>query len=158
MTYQNQLFNLIAQRDSNANIELAKDSRTIALASRQDSAAMKTIAIMTMAFLPATFFATLFATPLLQWNTPHVIQKSFWVFWAFTVPVTILIFIIWIAITRRHELRKRVEIRRQRAKIRKKTKSLPQRRADNDSPEDSSDDESAEATLHSRTTSKDVFQ
>lgn len=32
---------------------------------------MKTVAIMTMGFLPDTFFAALFAVPSLQWNAPR---------------------------------------------------------------------------------------
>ena len=41
-------YNLIAQRDSEVMKEVSKATKT-------DSAAMKTIAVMTMAFLPATF-------------------------------------------------------------------------------------------------------
>lgn len=62
---------------------------------------MKTVAIMTMAFLPGTFFAALFAMPSLQWDEPDVIQSKFWVFWAFTLPVTVLVFCIWLGITER---------------------------------------------------------
>lgn len=56
---------------------------------------MKTIAYMTMSFLPATFFATLFAVPSLDWKSDHVVQSNHWVYWAFTVPATLLVFIIW---------------------------------------------------------------
>ena len=62
---------------------------------------MKTIAIMTMVFLPATFFAALFAVPLLKWDEPNVIQGRFWIYWAFTLPSTALIFGIWLGITER---------------------------------------------------------
>jgi Mg2+ and Co2+ transporter CorA len=41
-------------------------SKNIAQAAKDDSYAMKTVAVMTVAFLPATFFAALFAMPLLQ--------------------------------------------------------------------------------------------
>ncbi|KAI9688967.1 MAG: hypothetical protein M1822_000704 [Bathelium mastoideum] len=122
------LFNLIAQRDASANIELAKDSRTIAFASQHDSDSMKTIAMMTMAFLPATFFATFFATPLLQWNASKVIQTRFWVFWAFTIPITALVFALWFGITKRQAIRKRVENRRQRARVTQRTRRFPARR------------------------------
>jgi phosphatidylglycerophosphate synthase len=60
-----------------------------------DSTSMKTIATMTMAFLPATFIAALFAIPSLQWDKPSVIGSRFWVYWAFTIPTTILVFVIW---------------------------------------------------------------
>ena len=56
---------------------------------------MKVITILTMAFLPATFFATLFALPTLQWDQDHIIQRRFWVYWAFTIPATALVFGLW---------------------------------------------------------------
>lgn len=69
---------------------------------------MKTIAIMTMAFLPGTFFAALFAVPSLRWDqtSPRVIQSEFWVYWAFTGPVTVLVFLIWLVLTKRQWLMK----------------------------------------------------
>jgi hypothetical protein len=39
------------------NIEVARDSKLIALATGRDSIAMKMIAILTIAFLPGTFVA-----------------------------------------------------------------------------------------------------
>jgi len=54
---QQVLFNLIAQADTKINISLAKDSREIAAASKQDSSAMKIIAMLTTLFLPGTFVA-----------------------------------------------------------------------------------------------------
>lgn len=64
---------------------------------------MRTIAIMTMVFLPATLFAALFAVPSLQWDKADVIQDRFWVYWAFTVPTTAIVFIIWYIVTSRKE-------------------------------------------------------
>ena len=88
---------------------------------------MRVIAVMTMAFLPATFFATLFALPAFQWevidgwNSPQgggrggkgggggrggggggdgggddgvVVQTSFWIWVAFSVPMTLLVFVV----------------------------------------------------------------
>jgi Mg2+ and Co2+ transporter CorA len=65
---------------------------------------MKTIAVMTMAFLPATFIAALFAVPSLNWqsDTGNVIQGNHWVYWAFTLPATVLVFLIWYVLNRRH--------------------------------------------------------
>lgn len=54
---------------------------------------MKVIALMTMAFLPATFFAALWSIPVLE--EPGLTKDSFWVYWAFTVPTTIVIFFVW---------------------------------------------------------------
>ncbi|KAK3334364.1 hypothetical protein B0H65DRAFT_80893 [Neurospora tetraspora] len=54
------------QMDAIRNIETAKTTHELAQAARQDSAAMKTIAILTMAFLPATFLSTLLSMPSLN--------------------------------------------------------------------------------------------
>jgi hypothetical protein len=89
-----QIFNLLARGDAQANIDIAK-------AVMHDSTSMKTIAIMTMGFLPATFFAALFAVPSLQWDKPTVIGSRFWIYWAVTIPTTILVFGIWFG-TRYH--------------------------------------------------------
>lgn len=59
-----QIFNLVVQRDQaiaiatgRANLEIAQTSRQIAEATMRDSAAMRTIAILTMIFLPGTAVA-----------------------------------------------------------------------------------------------------
>lgn len=61
---------------------------------------MKTVAVMTMAFLPATFLAALFAVPMLQWQEENVVSGRFWIYWAFTLPCTALVFLIWWALGR----------------------------------------------------------
>lgn len=68
---------------------------------------MKTIAVVTMVFLPATFYAALFAVPSLQWGRDTVIQDDFWVYWAFTLPTKAAVFLVWMGITGRSWLRER---------------------------------------------------
>ncbi|PYI08325.1 hypothetical protein BO78DRAFT_468546 [Aspergillus sclerotiicarbonarius CBS 121057] len=82
------LFALLTHEDAAASADLAE-------ASKRDSSAMKAITILTMLFLPATFFATLFSLPTLQWDRDDVIQRRFWVYWAFTIPATALVFGMW---------------------------------------------------------------
>ncbi|ROV87634.1 hypothetical protein VMCG_10630 [Cytospora schulzeri] len=76
-------------------------ARNDAQAALDDSTSMKVVAIMTMAFLPATFFAALFALPSLDWSQSNVIQEKFWVYWAFVVPSTLAIFAMWLPFTPR---------------------------------------------------------
>jgi Mg2+ and Co2+ transporter CorA len=83
---------LLTHEDSVTNIKLAAISRDIAAATKEDGSAMKTISIMTMLFLPATFFAALFSMPSLGWG------DKFWLYWAITVPSTVLVFSIWAVI------------------------------------------------------------
>jgi hypothetical protein len=112
-----QVFNLIAREDANASIELAKDSRTIALSTKHDSSSMTTVAVMTMLFLPGTFLASLFSIPLLRWEHAPVIQHKFWLYWAITLPSTLLIFVLWFVITKRKRSNQRLENQRQRESV-----------------------------------------
>jgi Mg2+ and Co2+ transporter CorA len=61
---------------------------------------MKTIAVVTMVFLPGTFLATLWAVPSLQWEQTPVIQGNFWVYWVFALPFTAFVLVIWHLFTR----------------------------------------------------------
>jgi hypothetical protein len=47
----------LSRRDNELMIQVAKDSRAVAIATAQDSAAMQVIAAVTILFLPATFTA-----------------------------------------------------------------------------------------------------
>jgi len=58
---------------------------------------MKTIAVLTMAFLPATFFAAFVSIPSLGWAG----SDKFALFWACTLPVTAATFMLWAGITQR---------------------------------------------------------
>ena len=83
---------------------MAEDSRTLASASKDDSTAMKTIAAVTIVFLPGTFIAALFAMPLFQWDAVgdnKVVSNRFWIYWAVTVPLTFLTLLFWVLWTKR---------------------------------------------------------
>ncbi|KAM0331686.1 hypothetical protein ACHAQA_003365 [Verticillium albo-atrum] len=71
--------------------EDARLSTQLAEAARKDSSAMRSIAMMTMIFLPGAFFAAIFSMPSL----PQPAQDHFWIFWACTAPATILVFFVW---------------------------------------------------------------
>ncbi|KAF4472814.1 hypothetical protein FALBO_295 [Fusarium albosuccineum] len=71
-----------------------------AIISIDQGSSMKTIAILTMVFLPGTFLATLWAVPSLQWDQSPVIQGNFWVYWVFSLPFTALVLAIWYGLTR----------------------------------------------------------
>jgi hypothetical protein len=106
-----------SRRDNLLNIEIAKSTAQVAEETRQDSAAMKTIAVLTLTFLPGTAIAVRF--PLYKLCC-HILtsHKSFfsmnnmfdfnpspgdpiaspylWVYFVVTVPITIGIYIIWV--------------------------------------------------------------
>lgn len=47
----------LSRRDAKLMIEIARDSRSVALSTARDSASMKVLAVVTVLFLPATFTA-----------------------------------------------------------------------------------------------------
>lgn len=89
---------MITYQDGRA---MKADSATL----KADSRAMKLIAFLTLVFLPATSVASIFSTPFfdVDWQTSEaqVLQtaKSFWVFWAVALPLTlsgILFYFAWV--------------------------------------------------------------
>jgi Mg2+ and Co2+ transporter CorA len=87
----------LTHEDSKINIDIANASKALAEATRRDGSSMKTIAVLTMVFLPATFFAALFSVPSLGWTEPD----KFALYWACTIPVTISTFVVWAGLTQR---------------------------------------------------------
>lgn len=84
-------FNSIAQQDARASVTLAR-------AARADGVAVKTIAHVTLAFLPATFVSAIFGTAFFDFeadNGRFVVSNSFWIYWAVTIPVTVLTYVVW---------------------------------------------------------------
>ncbi|KAL8727233.1 MAG: hypothetical protein Q9166_006197 [cf. Caloplaca sp. 2 TL-2023] len=91
--------NLIAQNDSRTNISIADASRRIAFETRRDSDAMKTIAALTMVFLPATFVATLFGMVFFTVDSDsgsHFrVNPLWWIYLVVTIPLTLLTVGVW---------------------------------------------------------------
>ncbi|KAI0815502.1 hypothetical protein GGR55DRAFT_349117 [Xylaria sp. FL0064] len=74
------IFNLIAQQDQNTSIGIAEDSRILAAESNRDRTSMKTLAVVTMAFLPGAFVAAVLAIPVFQWdaiNPSEIVSRRF---------------------------------------------------------------------------------
>ncbi|KAH0558359.1 hypothetical protein GP486_004982 [Trichoglossum hirsutum] len=88
----------MAQRDNKVNISVARDSRWIASVSRRDSSAMKTIAVLTLIFLPGTVIASIFSSNMFDFRSADgpVVSSKFWVYWAVTLPLTVGVLLVWI--------------------------------------------------------------
>jgi hypothetical protein len=87
----------------------------MAATSSRDSSAMKTLAFITTLFLPGTFVAvrpplplpltplltypqTVFSTSFFNWQSaspPRLLSPYFWIYWAFTIPLTLLVALSW---------------------------------------------------------------
>ncbi|KAK3694517.1 hypothetical protein B0T22DRAFT_452698 [Podospora appendiculata] len=83
---------------SDSSMERLKNEVNLAFnnIARQDNSVMKSIALLTMIFLPATFFSALFSTTFFSFdNNEWKVSSKLWVYWATIVPATIIIVILW---------------------------------------------------------------
>jgi hypothetical protein len=62
------LYNRIIQEDTKHTIEISESSRTIAVESKKDSSSMKTVAYLTLTFLPVTSVSAVFSTTLFNFQ------------------------------------------------------------------------------------------
>ena len=98
-----QLFSLISQNDSMNNYELSMWTKDISLSSQRDASSMKTLAVVTMFFLPGSFISALFSTPCFDWDVVDLTLKNigvpitpqFHLYWAITIPLTVLTFLLY---------------------------------------------------------------
>lgn len=53
-------------------------------------------AVLTTLFLPGTFIAALFSTSMFNFDHDSIqVSRLFWVYWAVTVPLTIIVVVVW---------------------------------------------------------------
>lgn len=113
------MLNTITQSDAEYTAAIAVDGK-------RDSIAMKTIAILGIVFLPGTFVATLFSINMFDWGVAGsgttsslTVSPSMWIYWAITVPLTVLTFVIWVFWSKRENFKssKRLMIYRTKAPI-----------------------------------------
>ncbi|KAI9162756.1 Mg2+ transporter protein, CorA-like/Zinc transport protein ZntB [Paramyrothecium foliicola] len=95
---QRELLNTImSQRDTRFNIEIAGEQRRIAYATKKDSLAMKTLALIGVIFLPGTFIATLFGMSFFRYESEAgPVSEKIWIYFATTVPTTLVFLSSWI--------------------------------------------------------------
>ncbi|KAI1747463.1 hypothetical protein F4782DRAFT_422868 [Xylaria castorea] len=83
-------FNTVAQHDASTSVK-------IGLATQSDSVTMKSIAFVTLTFLPPTFVSAIFSMSFFNYSADSgwVISDKFWLYWVFAVPITILTAVAW---------------------------------------------------------------
>ncbi|ETS74502.1 hypothetical protein PFICI_14368 [Pestalotiopsis fici W106-1] len=111
----NILYTSIAQDDGQTSARLAASAG-------KDSTSMKIIALITAAYLPATFVATLFSMGMFEWRSSDSdtegavassssISPDFWMYWAVTIPLTVVTLLGWAAWWKFEEHRFDVEVK-----------------------------------------------
>ncbi|KAL6863956.1 hypothetical protein J3F83DRAFT_180142 [Trichoderma novae-zelandiae] len=107
----NTLAGIISRDDVKANLDLAESQH-------RDSLSMKTLAIVTMVFLPGSFISALFSTSMFDWDSVDAgagsiavrTMPQFGLYWAITVPLTVVTFVLyffWLRVMKRQRDRRK---------------------------------------------------
>ncbi|TEA14671.1 hypothetical protein C8034_v003138 [Colletotrichum sidae] len=102
------VWNHIAREDSATNTRIAKANAAIALAAKNDSAQMKSIAVLTMIYLPVSSVAAMFSMDMFNWeaeSTESIVSKHIWLFVIVALCLTIVTLLAWHFGTRREKKR-----------------------------------------------------
>lgn len=105
------LYNIIAQKESKLNFQMAKEQRQLAHAAKRDSSTMKTISLLSAIFFPGAYLASVFSMTFFNFQndgTPAV-SESFWLYWAVTIPCTMIIVGWWYIWEKKRERRYNLE-------------------------------------------------
>ncbi|KAK7740571.1 hypothetical protein SLS53_005416 [Cytospora paraplurivora] len=104
------LYNIIAQKESKLNLQMAADQRRLAHSSKRDSTSMKTISLLGTIFLPATLLASIFSMTFFNFQNgasttttttaaataaAAQVAPTFWIYWAVTIPISVLVIVVW---------------------------------------------------------------
>ncbi|CAG8045672.1 unnamed protein product [Penicillium salamii] len=83
-------FNTVAQHDASVTLEIGR-------ATQLDSATMKTIAFVTLTFLPPTFICAIFSMSFFDFggDSGWTMSSQFWIYWVFAIPTTIFTTLVW---------------------------------------------------------------
>ncbi|KAI0011804.1 hypothetical protein F4779DRAFT_158639 [Xylariaceae sp. FL0662B] len=113
------LYNIMAQKESKLNLEMAAQQRRLAHASKRDGTAMKTLSLLGAMFLPGTFMASVFSMTFFDFNVgPNYsgdpddssgegvqVSNMLWLYFVVTIPLTLIIVLFWWFLDRRREKR-----------------------------------------------------
>lgn len=92
----NLALNLVAQQESAAIMRISQ-------AAHRDGEAMRAVAVVTLVFLPSTFVSTLFSTTFFAFipgsegsSASWAVSEKFWIYWVFSVPLTVVAMGCWL--------------------------------------------------------------
>lgn len=85
MQQMSSLSHLVTQRDSHISLAIADMNNEIAWQGKNTNNAMMAIAVASFVFLPGTFIASVFDTPIFNWQPAQnqtIVTEPFWIYWA----------------------------------------------------------------------------
>jgi hypothetical protein len=122
LTPSTQLYNIIAQKESKLGLQMAGEQRRLAHAAKRDSTSMKILSLLGAIFLPATYLCSIFSMAFFDFipdtgNEPPSTSPSsndsssssssggavswspvsplLWVYFVITIPITLMIVLLW---------------------------------------------------------------
>lgn len=90
---------------------MAKEQRQLAHAAKRDSSTMKTISLLSAIFFPGVYLASVFSMTFFNFQDDGspAVSQSFWLYWAVTIPCTIIIVGWWYVWEKKRERRYNLE-------------------------------------------------
>ncbi|KAH8805504.1 hypothetical protein F5884DRAFT_679762 [Xylogone sp. PMI_703] len=98
------IWNHFAREDNKVNLRLARSNTELSHEMKYDSSQMRSIALLTMVFLPLSTVASIFSTTLFNWNAPDgqsVVSAYIWIFVVISVGLTSITVGTWYLVTHR---------------------------------------------------------
>ncbi|KKY14586.1 hypothetical protein UCRPC4_g06715 [Phaeomoniella chlamydospora] len=92
------IFQLTNQRDSRANLAIADFNNELAWQAHGANSSMRTIAFVSLLFLPGTFVASFFDTPMFNWVPSEgkvLVAEPFWIYWTVSGLLTLILCAGW---------------------------------------------------------------
>ncbi|GKT51003.1 uncharacterized protein ColSpa_11184 [Colletotrichum spaethianum] len=100
------VWNHIARKDSKTNTNISQANAAIAIQTKVESAQMRTIALLTMIYLPLSSVAAIFSMDMFNWEAiegDSIVSKHIWLFAVLAAGLTLLTIAAWFLGTRREK-------------------------------------------------------
>ncbi|KAJ0159292.1 hypothetical protein CTA2_9973 [Colletotrichum tanaceti] len=100
------VWNHIARQDSETNTKISQANAAIAVQTKVESAQMRTIALLTMIYLPVASVASIFSMDMFNWEAVDgqmIVSKHIWLFFVLAVGLTLITVAAWFFGTRREK-------------------------------------------------------
>ena len=87
----------LSQQDQKTSITIAEASKAIAEETKKDGSSMKTLALVTMFFLPATTLSSILGMSFFDWQAKSggIVSARLWIFFVLAVPLTLATLGLW---------------------------------------------------------------
>ncbi|TQN65043.1 hypothetical protein CSHISOI_10381 [Colletotrichum shisoi] len=100
------VWNHIARQDSKTNTKISQANAAIAVQTKVESAQMRTIAVLTMIYLPLSSVASIFSMDMFNWEAmegQNIVSKHIWLFFVLAAGLTLITVAAWFFGTRREK-------------------------------------------------------